>query len=192
MRLRVLTCVVLILALSYALSDHAARASVSGNVNVSVEYVAELRVAGATEPYRFNISVEPVMFRLQTIASRYRLVRLRVSNPTPTPVVLSSDADRLEVVTQSGAAVRALLKPQQADPAFWDGLSPEVRETLAYPELLKGTPAPATGSRPEVPESVYIYVLVPADVNQPPRSFRYTIASLNQTVVLDTRRAAAA
>jgi hypothetical protein len=192
MRTHVFMSVILILALSFALSDHRARASVSGNVNVSVDYVAELRIAGATEPYRFNISIEPVMFRLQTVASRYRLVRLRVSNPTPAPVVLSSDADRLEVVPQSGPSVRALLKPQQADPAFWDGLSPEVRETLAYPELLKGTPAPAAGARPEVPESVYIYVLVPADVNQAPRSFRYTIASLNQTIVLDTRRAAAA
>jgi hypothetical protein len=34
--------------------------------------------------------------------------------------------------------------------------------------------------------------MIPADVNQPPRSFRYTIASLNQTVVLETRRAMAA
>jgi hypothetical protein len=165
---------------------------VSGSANIAVEYVAELRMNGAPEPYRFNISIEPVMFRLQTMSSKYRLVRLRISNPMPAPVTLSAESDRVEVITQNGTAVRAVLKPQQADPAFWDGLAGDVRETLAYPELLKGTPAPASGSRPEAPESLYIYLLVPAEVNQPPRSFRYTIASLNQTIVLETRRAMAA
>jgi hypothetical protein len=192
MRTRLLPAVIAAVVLAGLFGAHSTRASVSGNANISVEYVAELRVGTSPEPYRFNISIEPVMYRLQTMSSRYRLVRLRISNPMPAPVTLSSDLDRIEVVTQAGATVRAVLKPQQADPAFWDSLSSDARETLVYPDVLKGTPVAAGGSRPEVPESLYIYLLIPADVNQPPRSFRYTIASLNQTVVLETRRAMAA
>jgi hypothetical protein len=162
-------------------------ASISGGASISTEYTAEVKSTDGSDQYRFNIAIEPVMFRLQTLQGKYRLVRLRVWNATTAPLALSAERDQLEVLRRDGAPVPALLNPQRLDPAFWDALDATTRETLAYPVVLRGAPAAAPGGRPSTPESLYIYVLLPAQVGDLPESFRYTIASLNQTVLIRTR-----
>ncbi len=175
-----------------ALTGRPLLASISGVASVSTEYTGEVRTDGA-EQYRFSIAIEPVIFRLTTMQGKYRLLRLRVSNATSTPLTLSADLDRIELLPRAGAPIAALLNPQRGDTAFWDALDAPTRETLAYPVALKGAPASAPGARLSSPESIYIYVLVPAaQVTDLPESFRYTIASINQTVLIRTRPAAAA
>jgi hypothetical protein len=155
-------------------------AAIPGGQSVAIDYSAE--VPGANGKYQFNIPIEPVMFPLQTIQGKYRLVRLRISNSTTTTLALSADRDRFEVLLDKGAtAVAAVLNPQRLDPTFWGAIDVKTRENLAYPITLKGKPE----SMPGLPtsESLYMYVLVPAaQVSKLPEGFRYTIASLSQTI----------
>jgi hypothetical protein len=163
------------------------RASVSGTASVSVEYVADVRQADGSGSYSFNVSIEPLMFRLQSVQGKYRLLRLRVQNSTAATIAFSSDADRFDVITR-GATVPAVLNPQHVDAPFWDALDATTRETLAYPMSLKGVAPAAPGARPASPESIYIYLLVPASqVSQVPDSFTYSIKSLNQVITIRTR-----
>jgi hypothetical protein len=193
MTLRSASSILVLLVTSGLLLGRPTSASISGGTNVSVEYNGEVRAADGAEQYRFNITIEPVMFRLQAMQGKYKLLRLRVLNATSTPLALSADRDRLEILSRDGSSVSALLNPQRGDAVFWDALEANTRETLAYPVTLKGAPASAPGARPSSPESLYIYVLVPAaQVNDVPTSFRYTIASLNQTIVIRTRPPSAA
>ena len=173
-------------------TDRPLSASIAGTTSVSTEYNAEVRGGNGEELYRFNVAIEPVMFRLQTIQGKYRLVRLRIWNATTSPMTLSAERDRLEVVPRGAAPVAAVLNPQRLDPTFWDALDSRTRETLAYPVALRGTPAAAGGAGRPSPESVYVYLLVPAAISDVPESFRYTIASLNQVIVIRTGRQMAA
>jgi hypothetical protein len=175
-----------ILAVSGLLTVRFLRASIAGETNVSITYGAELR--GDKGRYEFRIDLEPVMFRLQTMQGKYRLVRLRISNSTTTALALSADRDRIELLMKDAPAVAAVLNPLRLDPAFWGSLAAETRETLAYPLTLKGiTASTPGGDPPSRPESLYIYLLVPAvQVDKAPVSFRYTIASLNQTIEVRT------
>jgi hypothetical protein len=188
MSVRSVSAIVVLLAAGGWLLERPISASIAGTASVSVDYNGEVRSADGVEQYRFNISIEPVMFRLQTMQGKYKMVRLRISNATSTPLALSADRDRLELLTRDGASVAAVLNPQRGDTAFWDALDATTRTTLAYPTTLKGSPDRGRGGAPSSPESLYIYVLVPAaQVNDLPESFRYTIASLNQTIVIRGR-----
>src|SRR5688572_6096241 len=133
MTVRSASAILVLLAASGWLLECPISASVAGTAIVSVDYNGEVRSADGVEQYRFNISIEPVMFRLQTMQGKYRMVRLRISNATSTPLALSADRDRLELLTRDGAAVAAVLNPQRSDTAFWDVLDATTRTTLAYP-----------------------------------------------------------
>ena len=188
MKVRSVSALLVLLLACGLLIERSLSASISGGASISTEYTAEVKGTDGSDQYRFSIAIEPVMFRLQTMQGKYRLARLRVSNATITPVALSAERDRLEVLRRDGAPVAAVLNPQRLDPTFWDTLDAATRETLAYPVTLKGAPPNVPGGRPSTPESLYIYVLLPAaQVGDLPESFRYTIASLNQTVLIRTR-----
>lgn len=136
----------------------------------------------------FSIEIERVGFLLNTVQGRYRLVRLRFENLDTRPIDLSPDTDRLEAEVAGGEPVPAMLDPQSADSPFWDGLSTDLREILAYPARVKAR-VDAPGASPQI---VYLYALFPADrVTAVPAAFTYTIASLGQPVRLEHRAAAA-
>lgn len=183
--------VIVMLAMVFAVNRRSS-GSVSGSANPSITFDGEIRGSDGREQYRFTIDVERVMFRLLTVQSKFSLVRLRMQNATSGPLALSADQDRLELVLKSGASVPAVLNLQRGDSAWWDGLDPSMRETLAYPVTLKGVPAPAGGLPVRSPESLYFYAFFPAaQVSEVPVGFAYTIASLGQTVRIEHRAAAA-
>lgn len=155
-------------------------ASIAGSVNPSTDYVGELRATDGRGPLRLTLTIERVMFRVTTVAGKYRLVRLRISNESTAPVAFSATDDRLDVVQAGGVVAQAVLNPLQADPTFWAGLDQGLRDALVYPVRLNGA---KQGSA--VAESAYLYLLLPADkVAEPPTAFRYTIASLGATIEL--------
>ena len=83
---------------------------------------------------------------------------------------------------------RPILNLQSGDSAFWDGLSGDLRQALAYPQTVKGRTAGPASS----PEVVYIYAMFPADrVTEVPGAFTYRIDSLGQTVRIEQRATAA-
>jgi hypothetical protein len=193
MKLRFATLMLVLLATCGPLTVRPLLAFVAGNASTSVEYIGEVRGANAAEQYRFSIVIEPVIFRLATMQGKYRLLRMRVLNSTSSPLSFSADRDRVEILRRGGTPIAALLNPQQGDAVFWDSLDAGTRDTLAYPVTLKGAPASPPGAPFSSAESIYIYVLVAAaQVTDLPESFRYTIASINQTVLIRTRPATGA
>jgi hypothetical protein len=160
--------------------------SVSGSNDPTLTFHGFVKGPDGREQYHFVVDVEPTAFRLTTVSGKYKLARLRIQNSTPTPLVLSADQDRLELVQSGGPAVPAMLNVQSGDSEFWDGLNARTREMLAYPVAVNGTPAPAAGGPPRAPESLFIYLFFPqgtiADV---PASFTYRVGSLGQTIKLE-------
>ena len=137
---------------------------------------------------RFSVEIERVGFVLNTVQGKYRLARLRFENMGAAPVVLSVDRDRLDLELSSGAAVPAILNLQRGDSAFWDALSAEMRQVLAYPQSVKARTGGAGGS----PEVIYVYAMFPADkVTEVPRAFTYRIDSVGQPVRIEHRATAA-
>jgi hypothetical protein len=136
---------------------------------------------------RFSVEIERVSFLLNAVQGRYKLARLRFENLGTTPVPLSVERDRLEVEAGAGAAVPAILNLQSGDSAFWDGLSADMRQILAYPQTVKAR-ANGAGS----PEVVYVYALFPSDrVTEVPRAFTYRIDSIGQPIRIEHRATAA-
>jgi hypothetical protein len=143
---------------------------------------------GGADRARLSIEIERIGFVLNTVQGRYRLARLRFENISTTPVALSIERDTLEADAGASGPVAAVLNLQSSDSPFWDALSPDMRQILAYPKLVKARPS-GPGSSAEV---VYVYALFPADkVSEVPRSFTYRIDSVGQPVRIAQRATAA-
>lgn len=138
---------------------------------------------------RLSVEIERVGFLLNTVQGRYKLARVRVENLGTSAVSLSPERDRLELELASGETIPASLDLQRADSTFWDALSADMRQILAYPASIKAGREPRGGASPEV---VYLYALFPADrVTALPSAFVYRIDSIGQPVRIIHRAAAA-
>lgn len=136
---------------------------------------------------RLSVEIERVGFLLNSVQGRYRLARLRFENLGASPVALSVDRDRLEAEPAEGGPVPAIMNLQSGDSAFWDGLSSDLRQALAYPQAIRGVSSP--GGRREV---VYLYAMFPADrLPQIPAAFVYRIESTGQAIRIEQRATAA-
>lgn len=165
-------------------------ASVAGGVNPYSDYVGELRGADGRAQLRLTLTVERMMFRVTTVAGKYRIVRLRISNESIAPLAFSATDDRMDVIQEGAVVAQAVLNPLKADPPFWASLDQTLRDALVYPVKLNGSRQDAAPS--PAAESAYLYLLLPADtVTSPPQAFRYTIASLGATIDLRVRQTAA-
>lgn len=138
---------------------------------------------------RLSVEIERVGFLLNTVQGRYKLARMRVENLGTSPVSLSAGRDSLQLELASGETVPAILDLQSADSTFWDALSDDMRQVLAYPSAIKAGRSPRGGASPEI---VYLYALFPADrVTDMPRAFTYRIDSIGQPVRIVHRATAA-
>lgn len=150
----------------------AARADGGGGPGRVNRFIGDLRksVDGGRVELNVATEIEPVSFRLNAVNGKYRLVQFEVRNGGNKPVTLSNDADRLEMQLANGSVV-ANLNPRKTDTEWWDALPNGLREALAYPASISG-------------ERRVLYVLFPlTDATVWPRSFRYTIASLDGAIV---------
>jgi len=135
-------------------------------------------------PCSFFVEIEKVTFLLTDLANKYKVLRIRVENRSPTSLQLSSDNDTFDFVTGKQGNVRAVLNLQKADPELWDSLDIVMREALVYPKIIKGAKNSSIG-RAEVS---YFFAFFPKErIKLLPLRFEYTIASLGQRVVIETR-----
>jgi hypothetical protein len=185
--MRFRTIVAGVVVCSLLLLAHVTRGEMSGDRGRPILMQGVLSDAGQ-DRCRFSVEIERIGFLLNTVQGRYRLARVRVENIGTMPLALSVDRDALEADTTASGTVAARLNLQSTDSAFWDALSPDLRQILAYPQTVKArTPGP--GSAGEV---VYIYALFPSDrVTEVPRAFSYRIDSTGQTIRIANRPTAA-
>jgi len=142
--------------------------------------------------YRFLIEVERVGFLMNSVRDKYKLVRMRVENHTPTALQLSADKDRLELFIKDSPALPGLLNMQTADGPLWDSLATPMRQTLAYPASVKAARAAATPTGLPTPEVLLLFGFFAAQpVTDLPAKFVYSVESLGKQFTLVHRAAAA-
>ena len=135
--------------------------------------------------YSFEISYYREEFRIFSVRDKYKVVRVRVSNFSTTPLRLSAERDRLELVLPDNVVVKSLLDLQSADGPTWDAFDASLRQALAYPATIKAAPG-ADGGRAGSPEVVYLFAFYPSDkVVTVPLRFNYWIDSLQQALPIE-------
>jgi hypothetical protein len=186
-KLRVALAVAGVLLLIVVTSSRT-RGEMSGDRGRPIVMQGTLPGENGADRCRFSIEIERVSFQLNSVQGRYKLARLRFENLGTTPVALSVDRDRVEAEMATRGPVPAVLNLQSGDSSFWDALSTDLRQILAYPLSVKGRPD-GPGASPEV---VYLYALFPADrVTEVPRAFTYRIDSIGQPIRIEHRATAA-
>lgn len=149
----------------------------NGGKGKAQEYTATINFGGET--IEFSTRIEKVLFSITSVQNKFKVIRIQIVNKSEKSLPLSVDNDAIDVVID-GKKVAGILDIFRKDSAFWDGLTPEIRKSLAYP--------------PNVPsrEGESIFVFIPKDTAENiPEVFRYKIATLPGEVVIEQRRAAA-
>lgn len=142
-------------------------------------YRAEVR-QGEGEPIDFSAELEAVLFRLNSVRNKYKVVRLKIVNDSPRTLKLSPDQDKIELLFDAGEAVPGILNLAGRDAALWDSFPADLRQVLAYPRIVE------SGEE----ENVFVFIADP-NLARLPKRIRYHIASLPDPVELRDITAAA-
>ncbi len=143
-----------------------------------------VRAPEGRDLYGFEISYYREEFQISSVYDKYKLVRVRVSNYSTTPLRLSAERDRIDLLLPGNSVVRGLLDLQSADSQVWDAFDAPLRQALAYPSAVKA--APAEGVRTGSPEVIYLFAFYPKDmVTKLPVRFEYWVDSLQQSIRIE-------
>lgn len=120
----------------------------------------------------FSSEIEPVMFVLNSVQNKYKVVRIKIKNQSKKPIRLSKQKDKIELQFDHGN-IQGILNLAKHDADFWDSLKLELRKALVYPQIVEPNG-----------EEENIYVFVPdAKLNKFPKAFVYTIDNLHDKKV---------
>ena len=78
------------------------------------------------------ISLDRVLFALNTVGTGLRVVPVEVGNDSDERVPLSRSADRITAMVEN-RPVKGTFTLSEADPEYWEGLSQDVRRWVTYP-----------------------------------------------------------
>lgn len=151
----------------------------NGGKGKTTIYRAEART-GEGGPIQFSAELEAILFRLNSVQNKFKVVRLKIVNDSPRALKLSPDQDKIELLFDDGAPVPGILKLSGRDAALWDSFSADLRQVLVYPRVVEA------GEE----ENVFVFIADP-NLAHLPRRFRYHIASLPDPVELRDITAAA-
>lgn len=136
-------------------------------------YLCSLQLGTDSKDFcEFSTSIERITFLLNTFGNKYKVIRIRVENRSAKPIQLSSEEDSIDLITAEHETVSGLFKLQEQDALLWDSLDKEMRETLAYPQIIR--PESYVGQ-----ETMYFFAFFPKDkISKLSIEFRYKIDSL--------------
>ncbi|MHC4270108.1 MAG: hypothetical protein ACYSTS_16815 [Planctomycetota bacterium] len=122
---------------------------------------------GEEEVCEFSTEIEQVLFRINSVENKYKVVRIKIINKSEKTLHLSIDKDKLELAYNEGH-ITGILDLSKYDPIFWDALDSDIRNTLVYPQIVEGK-----GEE----ENVFVFIPNPK-LEKLPLAFIYTIESL--------------
>jgi hypothetical protein len=155
----------------------------NGTKGKRVVYEAAIRLGDATAPNcRFLVELEPILFQVESVQGKYKVIRINIKNDSQSRLKLSMDKDSVQA-RAAGRLVNGSLNLAVSDQAWWDGLSANLRKALAYPDQTSITQGEE--------ENVFVYFPV-ADMPALPEEIRFKIDSVPDSIVLRQRGAAAA
>jgi len=150
----------------------------NGRKGRKVFYKAESR-CGDTARIRFSTEIEHILFVLNSVQNRYKVLRIHIENGCDQDLPLSGTDDRVDVQF-AGRGVRGILDLRAVAPALWDSLDAAVRSLLVYPARVE----------PGEEESIFVF-LPSSDVTGIPHGVRYELRSLPRPLELRDLTAAA-
>lgn len=155
----------------------------NGSKGKRVVYEATVRL-GDTTPgdCHFLVELEPILFQIESIQNKYRVIRINIRNDSQSPLRLSLEKDAVQVRVDS-RVIQGSLNLADSDQAWWDKLPAELRKALAYPDQ-------SAINRGEE-ENVFAYFPV-ADLPTLPREILFKINQVSTTPILIRQRGAAA
>lgn len=116
----------------------------------------------------FITEVEHVMFQLNSIDNKYKVVRIKIINNSDKKIKLSAENDKIEIKFPNDT-IQGILSLTKQDSVLWDSLSDELRRDLVYPLSVEGKG-----------EEENIFVFMPTEnLNGSPVAFKYFINSLS-------------
>jgi hypothetical protein len=171
-RLLVLYVVVAGLALlGSAPSSHGAGGGVLNNPRV---LFTTDRPGQPGETVGAQVELQSILFKLNAVQGKYKVLPLLVENRGPEPIVLSRSDDTFMVLFE-GRSVPGILQLSKVDRELWDSLDSSTQRMLSYPEQIGRN------------EAVMIYVFVKeAELPGMPQGFDYTVKSVGRTFTLRT------
>jgi hypothetical protein len=177
MRLRkILLCSLFLVAASTMLAAN-------GSKGKKVIYEAHIAVGDANQPNcHFMIELEPILFQISSVQNKYRVIRINIRNDSQTSLKLSLDKDSVQLRADS-RLVKGSLSVANSEQAWWDGLSPELRRALAYPDQ--------SAIKRGEEENVFVFVPV-SDLPTLPVEILFKIDSVPAAPILIRRRGEAA
>jgi hypothetical protein len=119
------------------------------------------------EDCQFSIEIEKVMFHLNSVQNKYKVVRIKINNYSKKALHLSKEKDKIELHLPGNRSIPGILDLSNHDPTFWDTFDAAMRKTLVYPEVVK------EGEE----ENIFVFIPDPK-LEELPLEFLYTIDSL--------------
>ncbi len=133
------------------------------------EYQGQIKMAQGE--VLFSTRIEKVMFSLNSLQDKYKVVRIQVENRSNIAISLSIEKDKMELLFMDGRIISGILDLSSHDPNLWQSFSPEFRAILAYPEIVQ--------KETRSIQNIFIFIPNPK-LDELPKSFRYTIDSLEK------------
>jgi hypothetical protein len=172
----VVVCLLFLVAASAMLAAN-------GSKGKKVTYEAHVRIGDATQPEcHFLVELEPILFQINSVQSKYRVIRINIRNDSQASLKLSLEKDSVQVRADS-RLVKGSLSIAGSDQAWWDGLSSSLRRALAYPDQ--------SAIKRGEEENVFVFVPV-SDLPTLPIEILFKIDSVSATPIPIRQRAAAA
>ncbi|HKE95152.1 MAG TPA: hypothetical protein VKB34_12650 [Povalibacter sp.] len=120
-----------------------------------------------------TIRLQPNSFALESVANKYRLIPIEISNAGEAELALSATRDQVKVITRTDEILVGSFQLSKLDRTFWDSLESWQQDAASYPENV-----PAGSSR-------LVFVYVPAEkLRGVPKGVDLAIASLGKTLEL--------
>ncbi|MCI0564213.1 MAG: hypothetical protein MN733_37535 [Nitrososphaera sp.] len=149
-------------------------APINGGIGKPDHYVGQIQLGqNPGEECQFLIEIERILFRLNSVENKYKVVRIKINNQSGSILHLSREKDKIELYFPNNNTVLGILDLSNHDPAFWDAFEADMRRILAYPEVVKA------GEE----ENIFVFIPDPK-LKEPPMAFLYTIESLPEKEVI--------
>jgi len=138
------------------------------------QYYGEVQMGDGSDKVLFSATLERVMFTLSSLENKYKVIKIKIENKSKSPLALSIENDEIEIVLNNGKKIAGILNMRKHDPELWNGFNPEMRETLAYPDVV--TPPP------KGVHNIFLFIPDPK-LDTLPVVFRYRIDSLDKKMI---------
>ena len=139
-------------------------------------YRGEMQMGEDSGKIVFSAAIERVMFTLNSLESKYKVIRIQIENGSKSTIPLSVEKDEIEIILEDGKKMTGILNLRKHAPELWSGFKPELREMLAYPEVLTARP------QGKGLHNVFLFIPDPT-LDLLPVVFRYRIDSLDKKAV---------